>query len=146
MKWSDYFPFQTGTELELEASALFFSAEGTGNVINATDNRLELSFEIPKQSFFGFEFGAKGSLIIDVKADGDNNYCKIDIDGKEYVDNNLRISKRPERHRITIDPSIDIADRDLNFKIRRKGSSRAEIADISGLPIPLAVKVVISRA
>ncbi len=145
--WADYFPFDGGQELKIEAKVLLFSLKGTGKVRERTDNDLALEVAIPEQSILG-----KSIPAIDIVAaftyrdEGSGNGAVIEYNGRRKEDKALAIQSDPAEKRRRFDPSIAIAGKTVGFSMVQTGKQTAEIRDVTGLNLPFDLKLKIKAA
>ncbi|MEO1190398.1 MAG: hypothetical protein AAFY02_01470 [Pseudomonadota bacterium] len=140
--WSDYFPFETGQQLKLEAKILVFTLKGTAEVVSRSDDTLSLTVEIPEQKVVGRDI-PEVSLAIAMthKADGAENGATITYRNKERVDDKVTMSSDLAKWQRRVEPSIPIASKMLGFTLRRMGDQRGEIVDVTGLNLPFEIKL-----
>lgn len=145
--WEDYFPFDSGQDLKIEAKVLLFSLKGTGRVRERSDSELAIEVSIPEQSILGKSIPAIQIVAaFSYREEGPGNGAVIEYNGRRKQDENLAIQSDPAEKSRRFDPSIAIAGRTVGFSMVRTGDKKAEIHDVTGLNLPFDLKLKIKAA
>ncbi|MEQ8650849.1 MAG: hypothetical protein RIC87_00150 [Kiloniellales bacterium] len=140
--WTDYFPFDSGQDLKIEAKVLLFSLKGTGRVRESTDSNLALDVSIPEQSILGKSIPAiEIEAAFTYRSEGAGNAAVIAYNGRKKQDEALVIQSSLSDKTRRLDPSIAIGGKTVGFSIVRTGEAKAEIRDVTGLDLPFDLKL-----
>ncbi len=145
--WADYFPFDSGQDLKIEAKVLLFSLKGTGRVRERSDNDLALEVSIPEQSILGKSIPAIEIVAaFSYRAEGAGNGAVIEYNGRRKQDEALAIVSDLDAKSRRFDPSIAIGGKTVGFSMVRTGDGKAEIREFTGLNLPFDLKLKIKTA
>ncbi|GAB5469774.1 MAG: hypothetical protein Kilf2KO_28040 [Rhodospirillales bacterium] len=146
-QWRDYFPFETGEALAVEAKVLVFSLKGSGQVTLCEGKDLSLDVEIPAQSVLGKDIPEISlSVHLTHHEDGGENFAIITYKGREKIDNDVTMTSDLKKRERRVEPSIAIAGKTIGFTFCRSGDRRAEVRNITGLNLPFEIKIKIKPA
>ncbi len=145
--WADYFPFESGEDLKIEAEVLYFSLKGSGRVKRCSDSELALGISLPEQSILGKSIPAvEIYLALTYVEEGKSNSAVIVYNGRRKEDSALAIASDSAEQSRRIDPSIAIGGKTVGFSIVRTAERRAEVRDITGIDLPFELNLKIKPA
>ena len=135
MSWDTYFPFSKDEKLEIEVKFGFIEvADGTGLVLNATNNELDVQMNITTKGLLAMRDQIDVRIGIVYKNEGLGNSILVEVNGEIQIDdNNTEITSNERKKRRDIDPTDMSDSADTQLRLTRTGSKKSEISGIRGI-------------
>jgi len=146
-RWEDFFPFDSGEALALEARILLFSLKGRAQVERRTAEDLAFQVEIPEQSILGQKIPeTRLSVTLCYREEGGGNAASIDLNGRQKEDEAVAMTSDTVNQRRRVAPSVAIGGKTIAFTLCRTGARQAEVREITGLNLPFELKIKLEPA